>query len=274
MAPFLALLSSLLWGTGDFFGGLLARRRSAIAAVLAMQAFGLVTILAWTLVTDSWRWGSFLVAGVLAGLTGTVGLMAFYRALATGTMGVVAPIAALGVIVPLLYGLVRGDQPSTVQWLGILIAIVGVVLASGPEISGAASPTPLLYASGAAVMFGVALAFMAAGAGGSATMTILAMRVIQVTVAIGFWVRWRGFGGIRRGDLPLAAATGVFDVSANLMYALAAAIGPVTIVAVLGSFPPVATAVLGRTVLQERMTLAQFVGVALALGGAVAISVG
>lgn len=274
MAPFLALLSSLLWGTGDFFGGLLARRRSAIAAVLAMQAFGLLTILVWTSVTDSWRWGSFLVAGVLAGLTGTAGLMAFYRALATGTMGVVAPIAAMGVIVPLLYGLVRGDVPSTVQWLGILVAVVGVVLASGPELTGAASSAPLLYASGAALMFGVALAFMAAGAGGSATMTILAMRVVQIAVAIGFWIRWRGFGGITRRDLPLAAATGVFDVMANLAYALAAAIGPVSIVAVLGSFPPVATAVLGRTVLKERLTSLQIVGVGLALCGAAAISVG
>ncbi len=274
MAALLALLSSLTWGTGDFFGGLLARRRSAIPAVLAMQAFGLLSIAIWASVTGTWAVGSFLLAGLGAGVSGSLGLMAFYRALATGTMGVVAPIAAMGVAVPLLYGLVRGDQPSTVQWLGILLAVVGFVLASGPELAGAASPEPLLYASGAAVMFGIALAFMAAGAGGSATMTVLTMRVVQVAIAIGFWVRWRGFGGITRRDLPLAAVTGVCDVGANLMYAFAAALGPITIVAVLGSFPPVATAVLGRVVLQERLLPMQVVGVLLALGGAVAISAG
>lgn len=264
----------MTWGTGDFFGGLLSRRRNAIAVVLMMQTFGLLFVSMYATVTGGWQWGPYLWAGIAAGLSGTAGLMAFYRALAIGTMGVVAPIAALGVVVPLAYGLIRGDQPSPLQWLGIVVAVIGVMAASGPELTGQASPAPLLYACAAAVLFGTAMAFMAAGAAHSATMTVVVMRVVQVAVAIGFWCAWRGFGGMRRVDLPMSALVGFFDVAANVMYSAAAAIGPVTTVAVLGSFPPVATAVLGRFVLHERLTTLQYAGVALAVSGAIAISAG
>lgn len=274
MAALLAFLSSMTWGTGDFFGGVLARRRRAIPVVLGMQAFGLVFVSVYATATDGWTTGNYLAAGVAAGLSGTAGLMAFYRALASGTMGVVAPIAALGVVVPLAYGLTRGEQPSVWQWAGIVLAIVGVLAASGPELSGKASAQPLLFAALAAALFGTAMAFMAAGATDSAIMTVVVMRVVQVVVALGFWVRWRGFGGLQASDLPMLAVIGFFDVSANVMYSLAAALGPVTVVAVLGSFPPVATAVLGRFFLHERLTAVQYLGVAAALGGAVAISAG
>lgn len=262
------------WGTGDFFGGLLSRKRNAVAVVLMMQTFGLMFVSAYATLTGGWTTGSYLWAGVAAGLSGTAGLMAFYRALASGTMGVVAPIAALGVLVPLVYGLARGEQPSPVQWMGILVAVIGVMAASGPELTGQASAAPLIYACAAAVLFGTAMAFMAAGASDSATMTVVVMRLVQVTVAIGFWLWWRGVGGIRREDLPTTALVGFFDVAANVMYSAAAAIGPVTMVAVLGSLPPVATAVLGRFALKERLTALQYVGVALAISGAVAISAG
>ncbi|MHB0927459.1 MAG: EamA family transporter [Candidatus Nanopelagicales bacterium] len=277
MAALLAFASSMVWGIGDFYGGVLSRRRDAIAVVVAMQTFGLITVLLWSLATNAWEIGPFMWSGLAAGISGSLGLMAFYRALAIGTMGIVSPIAALGVVVPLMYGLTRGEQPSTLQWLAIAIAILGVLAASGPELSGGASPRPLILASIAAAMFGVALAFMAAGAsnsGGSPTMTVLTMRVVQVAIGSVLWVRWRGFGGLTMRDLPLAALTGVFDVGANLLYSVAAALGPVTIVAVLGSFPPVATALLGRILLHERLKPIQYAGIGLALLGAAGINAG
>lgn len=264
----------MAWGTGDFFGGLLSRKRNPIAVVLMMQLFGLLYVLVYATGTGGWSTGPYLVAGIAAGLSGTAGLMMFYRALAIGTMGIVAPIAALGVVVPLAYGLTRGDNPGPWQWMGILAAIIGVMAASGPELTGQASPKPLVFACMSAVLFGIAMAFMAAGAEHSATMTVVVMRGVQVTVALVFWLRWRGFGGITRADLPTTAVVGLFDVSANILYSVAAALGPVTIVAVLGSFPPVATAILGRTVLHERLTTLQYVGVTLAVLGAIGISVG
>jgi len=139
-AAVLALLSSLLWGTGDFIAGLLSRKRSAYAVAGASQLVGLVLMTVIVLVTGEWRigWGSYVWWAALASVAGLGGLVMFYLALASGRMGVVSPIAALGVLVPLAIGLVGGESPSGVQLLGILIAVVGVVLASGPEVSGAA----------------------------------------------------------------------------------------------------------------------------------------
>ncbi len=274
MAILLALIASAAWGSGDFFGGLLSRRRNAIAVVFFMQGFGLVGVLAWAQVTQAWEFGPFVWFGIIAGISGSIGLMTFYRALAIGTMGIVAPIAALGVLVPLGYGLIRGDEPSVIQWLGILFAIVGVVAASGPELSGKVSPRPLILAAVTALLFGCAMAFMAAGADESPTMMIVTMRVVQSVGAIAVFAWWRNVGGMTFRDLPLAALVGVLDVGANVAYEFAAAQGPITIVAVLSSFAPVTTLLFGRFVLRERLEWVQYIGVALAITGAVAVSAG
>ena len=91
---------------------------------------------------------------MLASLSGATGLALYYRALAIGTMGVVSPIAALGVLVPLSVGLVGGEQPTTLQLVGIVLALVGVVAASGPEVHGDAGWVPVLLAAGAALFLG------------------------------------------------------------------------------------------------------------------------
>ena len=111
MPYLLALTSSLLWGAGDFLGGTVSRRLPALAVVGVSQALALVVFLAVALATGEaaqgmpatgWAWAA------AAGVSGLIGLVAFYSALAAGTMGVVAPIAALGVVVPVLAGLIGG----------------------------------------------------------------------------------------------------------------------------------------------------------------------
>ena len=74
------------------------------------------------------------------------GLVCFYTALSSGTMGVVAPIAALGVVVPIVLGVATGEQPSAWAWVGMLVAVVGVTLASGPELTGEVSARPVVLA--------------------------------------------------------------------------------------------------------------------------------
>ena len=274
MAALLAFASSIVWGTGDYFGGKLSRTRNAFAVVLAMQCFGLLFVSAWATITGAWGFGGFWIGGMAAGVSGLIGLVAFYAALASGTMGVVSPIASLGVVVPLTYGLVRGEQPTSLQWMGILTAIIGVMAASGPELSGGVSARPLLLAGVAAAMFGVALGFMADGAQTNPTMTIVAMRVMQVCIGVAMFTKWRGFNGLTRSDVPVLALIGLCDVAANVLYAVAAGIGPVSIVAVLGSLPPIATAGLSAVFLKERMTPIQYVGVGFAMIGVVMLNAG
>ena len=135
MPAVLALLSSVMWGSADFLGGTLTRRAHAVAVVAASQVLSLVLVLPFALATGAFDDPTgYLPWAFAAGVIGMVSLVAFYAALATGTMGVVAPIAATGVVVPVAFGLIGGDRPHALQLVGVGLAIAGVVLASGPEI--------------------------------------------------------------------------------------------------------------------------------------------
>lgn len=276
MAALLALLSSLLWGTGDFLAGYLSRRR-AVAAVLGgsqIVGFGLMLIIATA--TASWGAdpGGYLGWALGASISGFTGLFAFYTALATGRMGVVSPIAALGVLVPLAAGLIAGEVPSAMQYIGIVLAIVGVVLASGPEISGATGVRPVLLAAFAALCFGLFLTFVAKGAEESAVMTMTAQRGITTVIVLVAALATRGVGGLQRNDIGWLVAIGTFDITANLLFGVATTSGLLSIVSVLGSLYPVVTVILAWAVLRERLAPAQYVGVAVALCGVAAISAG
>lgn len=280
MSVVLALLSSLVWGASDFLGGTLTRRYAVALVVATSQLAGLVAVSLVAIGAGSLDDPTGYVPwAVLAGLSGMTGLLCFYAALATGTMGVVSPIAALGVVVPVLVGLARGERPAAVQLVGIVVAVAGVVLASGPELSGRAGVRPVVLAAVSALGFGVALLAIAEGARSSTVMTLVTMRVTSVslltTALLVVLVRRRtGRPPVRRADAALLVLTGVGDVGANLAFGLASTRGLVSVVAVLGSLYPVVTVLLARVVHGERLGRAQTLGVAGALTGVAMIAAG
>jgi drug/metabolite transporter (DMT)-like permease len=279
----LALLASLLWGTADFLGGT-ATRRLPVASVVGVSQLvallGLLPVAVAAGALDEPR--SYLAPGLAAGFAGVVALAAFYRALALGTMGVVAPVAALGVVVPVAAGLVGGESPSTLQLGGIALAVLGVVLASGPELSGRGGALPLVLAGIAALGFGAVFVFIAEGTAsgslGSVVMTLLTMRLVSVvllTVLLLATLRSRGADlGVRRADLPVLVAIGVLDVGANAAFAIASQSDLISVTAVLASLYPVITVLLARQVHGERLVGMQLIGVALALTGVVLLAGG
>ena len=281
MAAVLALLSSVLWGGADFLGGTLARRLAPLAVVGASQAIALLLIVPTALALGATGDPlGYLPYAVAAGLLGMASLVAFYSALAIGTMGVVAPIAATGAVVPVAIGLGQGERPAAVQLLGVVLAVAGVVLASGPEIRGAREGTApggaraLGLALLSALGFGLVLWLIAKGAHYSVTMTLLTQRCASVSVVVVVAVAVRGTGGLARRDLPALAVVGAGDVVANGLYALATRTGLISLVAVLGSVYPVVTALLARFVHDERLRAVQVVGVVTTLAGVVMIAVG
>jgi drug/metabolite transporter (DMT)-like permease len=221
-----------------------------------------------------------LLSGVLAGLAGVVGLALFYAALAGGTMGVVAPIASMGALLPVTVGLARGEVPSGLQIAGIAVAILGVVLASGPELSGGASSRPLLLALGAAVGFGLVAVLLSEGSkgpSGAVVVTLLVMRTTSVGVLVLAFVvaRTRGFAlGVGRVDLPLLLAVGIGDVGANACFAVASREGLLSVVSVLGSLYPVVTVLLARQLQAERLRRIQVIGTIATLGGVALLAAG
>jgi drug/metabolite transporter (DMT)-like permease len=278
MTVALALCASLLWGTADFLGGTVARRLPATGVVLVSQAAALVGLLVVAAATGAFDDPAGYVGwAIAASLVGVVALVSFYAALAAGTMGVVAPIAALGVLVPVVVGLAQGDRPSAWQGVGVALAIVGVVLASGPEVRGGASSgggRPLALAGVAAVGFGTVIVCVSHGARVSTTMTLLVMRATSVAVLLPLAAL--GAVAIRAGrrDLPILVATGAGDVTANAALAVASTRGLLSVVAVLSSLYPAVTVLLARAVHDERLARVQMMGVTAALVGVVLIASG
>ena len=273
MVSLLALASSLVWGTSDFFAGLASRRHPAVVVVGWTQGLALVVVSTIVLV----RWQHFTLEtwplwSVAAGLAGMVGLVCFYSALSAGTMGVVAPIASLGVVVPVVLGVASGEAPSAWAWVGMLVAVIGVTLASGPELSGEVGPRPVLLASVAAVAFGLALFCLDRGARESALLTLWGMRLTSVSVLLVAALVVRSVGNVRPREVPGLLAIGCGDLAANFLFGIASSRGQVSIASVLGSLYPVATIILARIVIGERLRRIQQVGVVLALGGAVVIA--
>jgi drug/metabolite transporter (DMT)-like permease len=277
MAILLALISSGLWGSGDFQGGRLSKRFPAIAVTGASQAMGLVGGVVLVIATNAWhvpalgRHG-YLLYGVLAGVSGYVGLVCLYAGLATGRMGVVSPISSLCAIVPVTFAVAGGEHLSSLQSVGIAIALVGAFCASGPEISQGLSVRPLLLAVGAAIGFGAALTFMARGSVSSALMTMVMMRVTTLTISVVLAVRFRSIGGFTIREIAPLAYIGIADFSANLFVGIASTHGPVSIVMVLGSLFPIMTALLAFKILHERLHRIQYVGIVLAVMGVAVIS--
>lgn len=274
MLTLLALASSVCWGTSDFFAGLFSRRRPAVAVVGWTQGLAFVVLCAVVLTQlGSISWSGWPLWSIGAGLAGLTGLLCFYTALSTGTMGVVAPIAALGVAVPVLLGVATGDEPAAWTWVGIVVAVVGVTLASGPELSGAVSPRPVVLAGIAAVGFGFALFCLDRGARSSTLMTLWGMRATSVLVFVVVALVARSVGGVVTRELPALLLIGGGDLVANGLFAVASSRGQVSVASVLGSLFPVATIVWARVVLKERLRPIQQVGALLALTGVVIIAV-
>lgn len=277
MPYLLALSSSLLWGAGDFLGGTVSRRLPALAVVGVSQALALVVFALVATITGEAMQGMPAVGwwwAAAAGIAGLVGLVAFYAALAGGTMGVVAPIAALGVVVPLGAGLLAGERPGAVQMVGAVLGVLGGVLASGPELRGGAPRRPVVLAVVAGISFGLVLLFLARGSEESPLLTLVGMRATSVSILVVVALALRSLGGVRRADLPLLGLIGLLDGGANLTYAIATTAGLLSLVAVLASLYPAVTVLLARVVHHERMTRVQDVGVAAAVLGVVLVASG
>ncbi|MEV5346932.1 EamA family transporter [Streptomyces achromogenes] len=285
MTAFFALLTSFLWGLADFGGGLLTRRTPALTVVVVSQGIAAVVLGAIVLATGGWsEAGPRLWFAFAAGLVGPVALLCFYQALALGPMGVVSPLATLGVAVPVGIGLVLGERPGLFQAAGIVVAVTGVVLAGGPQLRGAAvQRRAILMTLVAAAGFGTVFALIAE-ASTTVTGLFLALFVQRVTnVAVGgaalvASVRRGGAAvpedGFPWGSLPALAFVGLADVAANGTYAMAARSGPVTVAAVLASLYPVVTALAARGFLNERLRGIQTVGAGLALLGTLLLATG
>ncbi len=270
----LALMSSVLWGTADFCGGTASKKSPSTmvllwSSLIALPVISVIAIVSGDLAFDS----TVVIWGAVAGVSCSIGIVLLYRGLATGPMGVVAPIASTSVLVPVVAGFLRGESPGLVQSLGIAVAVMGVILAGGPHIRDfrTGGHRPILLALGAALGIGISLLAVANGSEHSAYSTLLIMRVVYPVVLIGAVLATRAPRRPATSVFPMIAVSGVGDVLAVTFYGVATQTGSLPVVAALASMFPVMTLVLARQVHHERLEREQWIGAAFALIGVVVV---
>jgi uncharacterized membrane protein len=272
----LALGASLAWGTADFGGGLLTRRLPVVSVAVVSQAAGFVGLGLVAVVAGAGIDGEGFAIGLLAGLGGGLGLAAFYRALAVGTVSIVAPVAACGAVVPLVLSLAAGDDPRAVALAGAVVALAGAVMASLEERAAGETGRrdAVALAAGAALLLGLFVFFLGrASQHGGALSALVGARTGSLSLLAVWALAVRTPLALGR-DIAAVVAVGILDVVANALFALASREGLLAIVSVLGSLYPVPTVVLAHTVLRERISATQRLGVVVALAGVAMVAAG
>ncbi len=265
----LGLTSAASWGAGDFSGGLATRRTSVYGVVIVAHAVGLVILIGLALlhaepiiaVTDL-LWGS------IASLTGIIGLVALYRALATGRMGLVAPVSAvLTASLPVLFGMLTQGLPSVLQMSGFALAVVGVWFVSrSTQVAEAANQREsLILAAVAGLGFGSFLILIARVNPGAVFWPLAAARATSCVAMLILATVTRQKWQPERSRLPLIIGGGVLDLGGNLFFLLAAQAGRLDVASILSSLYPASTVILARLILKEHISRTQGFGIGVVL---------
>ncbi len=280
MAVLLGLAAALGFGGGDFLGGLASKRSPAAAVLVVVQATGLVISIGWVAAAGNpFPAGDDVVIALFAGVFGVTGLALLFRGLATGRMGVVAPVSAvIASTMPVAWGLFEGERPTWVAGVGVAVSIVAVALIArepdrdpdGDELK--VSPLLLGFTAGAA--FGVAVILFSEAAQEAGFWPLIFSRIgafpVLVVTAAATQRRYLP----RRGDVRTSLLSGVLDVAGNGALLVAFRRGLTSLVSPIAALYPATTVILARIVLTEPITRPQGLGLTLAVVGLVLIGVG
>jgi drug/metabolite transporter (DMT)-like permease len=274
----LALSSALIWGTGDFLGGIAARRFGLAYVLCGTATGGLLLGLVVSLISgDPFPESRYVLMAGAAGVAGLIGLACFYHALAIGTMSIVAPISASGAAIPVAWGLISGESLSAFAATAIVVLMVGVMMASREhsDVEGQVSENhtlSVILALAAAASFGTVFALIAETADASIYWPSTILKASTLTCAL-FFVLAQRTAGHDLGTLPrgkwwlFPISIGFFDATANMFFAAATTHGALAIASVVSSLYPVTTVLLAYLILHERLSRSQRIGVALAMAG-------
>ena len=271
----LALGASLTWGLADFFGPLQGRKLGALRTLVYVQLGGLVGIAVIVAVRGQGPHDAVALLAIPAAISGTLGLFAYYRGIAVGAISIVAPIAGISAVLPVIVGIASGESPSSFQLAGMVCALLGVFLAAREP-----GRTETRFAAGvglallAAVGFGGYFPFMHAAGDADPWWASLIFRLASTSVILTAVAIARPTIRVPGRLLPWLALIGFGDMFGNLLFAAASTSGLVSVTSVLASLYPIVTVVLARILLNERVARSQEGGIVLTLAGVALISAG
>ena len=273
-ALLLALGASLAWGVSDFVGPLVSRTLGTLRVLFWAQVGGVLGMALAVAIRGAGPESWAVLFAIAASFGGMLGLFAYYRGMATGTMSVVAPIAGVSAIVPVIFGIATGDDPSAWQVAGIACALAGVGLASVEHQEGrrrVASGVGLALL--AACGFGFYFPWMHAAGKADFWWASLVFRSTALLLMATVVAARRPVLRLSARDLGIVFACGLGDTLGNVLFAASSGHGLVSLTAVLASLYPVVTVILAAAVLKETVAPMQRAGVVLTLAGVVLISV-
>lgn len=266
VAIIFGLASAATWGVGDFSGGLATRRVPVLTVTLLSQVAGLTLLALLALV---WRENlpsaGDVAWGALAGVIGLVGLVALYRAMAIGQMGIAAPVTAvISAALPVAVGAVTQGLPDWLHLIGFILALVGIWFISRPQ-NMQGRPAGLGLALLAGCGFGGFLICIAQVQENAVFWPLVAARSASIGVMLSLALFSRRLALPPSSALPLIILTGIMDAGGNAFFVLAEQSGRLDVAAALASLYPATTVILALYILKERMVLWQGIGVLLAL---------
>jgi drug/metabolite transporter (DMT)-like permease len=264
------LSSALIWGAGDFTGGIASRRADPYRTVVLSEIIGLLLLLAAALLTGapfaSWPELGWSAA---AGALGCSGLVMLYKSFADGKMSTAAPVSALtSVALPIVTGSFLEGLPGALKFAGFGLAAIAIWLISKDHNAG--TPARLRLAdlrlpllSG--LFFGLYFILMDRGTQSTVLWPMIASRSAgAVTIAV-YVLFLRGPLLPPRRVWPLISLNALLDIGGNAFYVLAARAGRMDVAAVLGSLYPGSTVLLAWLLLREKISRLQFIGILTAL---------
>jgi len=269
LATLYGICTAASWGTGDFSGGLASKRADYRGVVVVSQFIGVVLLAAIALlVHSSPPPSSHVLIGALGGVFGGFGLLALYRGLSIGPMGVVAPVAALvTAIIPVLFAGGRDGFPPAAKLVGFAFAFSAVWLLSGGGGAGRVPWRKLRLPLAAGMCFGSMLICVDLATKVSLFWPLVAARMSSGLVIMTVMLILRAPVGVpaRWGILAPVALAGLCDATGNVFFVLAARQGRLDLASVVAALYPAFTVLLAWIVLKERLKPGQWCGVALAL---------
>jgi drug/metabolite transporter (DMT)-like permease len=273
MAVALGVVVALAWGSADFLGGFTSQRVHTVTVLLVSQTFGLAAAIVLVLaLRDGPPDPHVFVLSAIAGVIGVGALALLFRGLAVGRMSVVAPLSAVGGgVLPVAWGLLRGEQPTALALVGIALALIAVaIVGRGAEHDPVPSIPPtqeLAFGVVSGIGFGVVLILFSESATDSGMWPVLIARCAAVPVLAIVALALGGFVRVPRPDVAPIAGSGLFDVGANAIVLLAVRRGLLSLVAPVAALYPATTVLLARVVLNERIGRQRAGGLALGLVG-------
>jgi drug/metabolite transporter (DMT)-like permease len=283
MVVLLGLAAAVLYGGGDFLGGMATRRVHVLTVLTMVETAAVIVAVAVALLSGGPASLPGLAWGFGAGAVGGLGLIVFYAGLAAGPMSVVAPVSGLvATVLPVAVALAGGERPGAVVYAGALLCLVAIVLASAApgtdRKTGGTIARAIGYGTASGIAFGLFFLLIRNAGESGEVWPVAAGRIGELAVVLAAAAVLRpglrnGLRGGITGGVPLAAVSaGVIDVIANLCYVAATRTGSFGLAVVLASLYPGVTVLLARVVLGERLRWIQRAGLGLAAFGVILVT--